>query len=314
MPIIEAVSDYSVSLEVDGVLSQEDYDALVERERVSETEPRCYMPTPKVVKALDFAFADELSADFSPPDELVQGLLTVGGGSVLFGDSNSGKTFLAIDLACAVARGIPWMGRQTEPGLVVYLAAESPASVRSRLQAYQQRYRLKLPNFVIVQSSIDLFEGDDDMFAIMHLIREVEEARGTKVRLVVGDTLARLSPGANESTGQDMGRVIRRIDLIRTECDVHFMLVHHSGKNASAGARGWSGLRAAVDTEIEVIDSAAGRCAEITKQRDLSTVRERVGFRLEPVTLGVTKWGTPATSCIVVPADAAKRQTGKRIS
>ena len=108
--------------------------------------------------------------------------------------------------------------------------------------------------------------------------------------------------------------MVRRFDRIRTECKAHFLLIHHSGKNAAAGSRGWSGVKAAVDTEIEVTDSPTGRCAEITKQRDLSTKGERIGFRLDPVTLGLTKWGAAATSCVVMPGDAPVRPTGKRLS
>ena len=66
---------------------------------------------------LSVAFADELPETFTPPDELVEGVLTAGDGSVLYGDSNSGKTFFVIDMAAAVARGARWMGRNTEPGL-----------------------------------------------------------------------------------------------------------------------------------------------------------------------------------------------------
>lgn len=263
---------------------------------------------------MDVAFADDLPNIFEPPDELVQGLLTTGAGSLLYGASNSGKTFLVIDIACAVARGVPWLDRRTEPGLVIYLATESPSSVRSRLQAYQQRHGVRVPNFAIVQNPIDLFDGDADTDAVIELVRSIEVERNQQVRLIVGDTLARLSAGANENAGQDMGLVVRRFDRIRTECNCHFMLVHHSGKAAAAGARGWSGIRAAMDTEIEVTDSAAGRCAEITKQRDLNTKGERIGFQLESVTLGSTKWGTPATSCVVMPAAAPKHQSGKRIS
>jgi hypothetical protein len=91
------------------------------------------------------------------------------------------------------------------------------------------------------------------------------------------------------------------------------LLIHHSGKNAAAGSRGWSGIRAAVDTEIEVTDSPTGRCCEITKQRDLPTKGERIGFKLEVVTLGQTKWGAPATSCVVTPSDAPAKKTGKRL-
>jgi len=269
---------------------------------------------PPIEYPLSVAFADELPDTFTPPDEIVEGVLTAGDGCILYGDSNSGKTFLVIDMACAVARGVPWMGKQTEPGLVVYLAAESPASVRSRLQAYQRHHGVKVPNFAIVQSPIDLFDGDADSDKLIQLVRQIEKQKGQPARLIVGDTLARLSAGANENAGQDMGLVVRRFDRIRTECKAHFLLIHHSGKNAAAGSRGWSGVRAAVDTEIEVTDSPAGRCCEITKQRDLSTKGDRMGFRLDPVTLGLTKWGAPATSCVVVPADAPAKQTGKRIS
>jgi KaiC/GvpD/RAD55 family RecA-like ATPase len=263
---------------------------------------------------LSVAFADELPDTFTPPDEIVQGVLTSGDGSVLYGDSNSGKTFFVIDLACAVARGVRWMGRHTEPGLVIYLAAESPASVKSRLQAYQRHHRVKVPNFAIVQSPIDLFDGDADTDAVIDVVRQLEKRSGQKARLIVGDTLARLSAGANENAGQDMGLVIRRFDRIRTECRAHFMLIHHSGKNAAAGSRGWSGVRAAVDTEIEVTDSPSGRCAEITKQRDLSSKGQRIGFRLAIVPLGETKWGAPAASCVVEPTEAPQKATGKRKS
>lgn len=263
--------------------------------------------------SLSVVFADDLPENFAPPDELVQGVLTAGDGSVLYGDSNSGKTFFVIDMAAAVARGADWMGRKTEPGLVVYLAAESPASVRSRLQAYQKHHAVRVPNFAIVQSPIDLFDGEADTDAVIHLVRQLEAQSGQRARLIVGDTLARLSAGANENAGQDMGMVIQRFDRIRTECKAHFMLIHHSGKNAAAGSRGWSGVRGAVDTEIEVTDSPAGRCAEITKQRDLPTKGERIGFKLETVELGQTKWGTPATSCIVAPADVPDKPKTKRM-
>ena len=263
---------------------------------------------------LSVAFADELPDTFTPPDELVEGVLTAGDGSVLYGDSNSGKTFFVIDMAAAVARGARWMGRNTEPGLVLYLAAESPASVRGRLQAYQRHHGVRVPNFAIVQSPIDLFDGDADTEAVIAVVRQLERQRGQKVRLIVGDTLARLSAGANENAGQDMGLVVRRFDRIRTACNAHFLLIHHSGKAAANGARGWSGIRAAVDTEIEVTDSPTGRCAEITKQRDLSTKGERIGFRLDTVTLGTTKWGAAATSCVVVPANAPDKPQGKRVS
>jgi putative DNA primase/helicase len=270
--------------------------------------------TPQAIAKLNVVFSDDLPPVYVPPEELVQGLLTEGAASMLFGDSNSGKTFLSIDMACAVARGVTWMGRKTEQGMVVYVAAESPASIRARLQAYQQHHACKVPNFAIVQSPLDLYSSEKDTDALIQLVHHIEKQRGQKAKLIIGDTLARLSAGANENSGEDMGLVVRRIDRIRSECHAHFLVIHHSGKAAINGARGWSGIRAAVDTEIEVSDGPAGRCAEITKQRDLPGKGDRLGFRLEAVSLGLTKWGDPASTCVVVQIEApARKPKGKRM-
>jgi putative DNA primase/helicase len=258
--------------------------------------------------------ASELPAVFQAPDEILEGVFTAGAGSIVYGDSNSGKTFLLIDMACSIARGLKWMGRNTEPGLIIYLATESPSSIISRIQAYQSYHGVIVPNFAIVQNPIDLFSHDSDTNLLIKVIKQVEEETGQTARLIIGDTLARLSAGANENAGQDMSLVVKRFDRIREETKAHFCLIHHCGKNAAAGARGWSGVRAAVDTEIEVTDTADGRCCEITKQRDLGTKGERVGFRLEPIQLGVTKWGAPATSCIVLDADAPIKKASTKNS
>lgn len=262
---------------------------------------------------LSIVWANDLPSEFTPPDEIVEGLLTAGDISMFYGDSNSGKTFLAIDLCASVARGVPWQGLSVEQGIVVYLAAESPSSVQSRLQAYQLHHRCRVPNFCIVKNPIDLFDGAGDTNKIIQLVHQIEAERDQKVLLIVGDTLARLSAGANENAGQDMGVVVRHLDRIKTECKAHIAIIHHCGKAQANGARGWSGIRAAIDTEIEVTDTPAGRVAEITKQRDLPTKGKRIGFRLEPVTLGLSKWGTPSTSCIVVSEDAPAQQPLKRM-
>lgn len=88
------------------------------------------MQIPPFNYPLSITFADDLPDTFSPPDEILEGLLTTGDSSVIFGASNSGKTSLALDIGCAIASGSSWMGRRTEKGLVIYVAAESPASVK----------------------------------------------------------------------------------------------------------------------------------------------------------------------------------------
>jgi RecA-family ATPase len=160
-------------------------------------------------------------------------------------------------------------------------------------------------------------DGDADATAIISLIEDLEREHGEKVALVIGDTLARIAAGANENSGEDMAVVLKHADVIRSATGAAFLWIHHSGKDQAKGMRGWSGIRAAIDTEIEVtVDEATGvRTAEITKQRDLPGKGTRIGFRLETVHLGVNQWGTARTSCVVVPADAPpKREQGRRQS
>lgn len=262
--------------------------------------------------------ADTPVDDIQFDDELVEGTIGKAAMAVLYGDSNSGKTFLAIDLSASIERGTPWMGRNTDDGLVLYLATEAAASVQLRAGAYRRRHGAKLlQGLVIVQSPINLFDGQADVRAVLELVLELEQLHGRKCALIVGDTLARIAAGANENSGEDMGVVLKNADAIRAGSGATFLWVHHTGKDAAKGMRGWSGMRAAIDTEIEVTvdDSTGQRVAEITKQRDLPGKGDRIGFRLETVPMGVNRWGTERTSCVVVPDLAPpKPQRGKRPS
>ncbi|MFM0046325.1 helicase RepA family protein [Paraburkholderia sediminicola] len=265
------------------------------------------MPRPrdpqKAREALGVVMFEDMGSDFEAPEELIEGFLTKGAGSILYGDSNSGKTFLAIDIACAVARGEPWMDRRVEQGLVIYVASESPASVRSRVQAYAKHHKCKVPNLAIVEKPVNLWSSEDDARNLIAAIKSVEAQTGQKAALIIGDTLARMSAGANENSGEDMGLVVSRFDLIRAETGAHFLLIHHSGKDATKGARGHSCLRAAIDTEVEVRDTAEGKFATVTKQRDLAGKGNRIGFSLKVLEMGRNQWGSPATSCVVEQED-----------
>src|SRR5439155_18507176 len=55
---------------------------------------------------------------------LVEGLLPLGGLSLLAAKPKVGKSTLARNLALAVARGEPFLDRAVRPGPVVYLALE----------------------------------------------------------------------------------------------------------------------------------------------------------------------------------------------
>ena len=187
--------------------------------------------------------------------------------------------------------------------------------MKRRLRAYQRHHGCRVPGFVIVKSPINLFDGAADTAAVIATVRELERKHGAKVSLIIGDTLARISAGANENSGEDMGVVLRNADAIREATGATFLWIHHCGKDQARGMRGWSGVRAAVDTEIEITeDKATGlRSAEITKQRDLPGKGDRLGFRRKRL-LRRNRWGTPRGSCVVIATDAPEKRKPGRTS
>lgn len=290
----------------------------VDFERMDATAEALRQESTALVRKLAYVEAANLpDVDAEFDDELIENTLGRATMAVMYGDSNSGKTFAAIDIGASICRAVTWLGRNCDSGFVVYLATEAAASVELRLKAYQRHHGVRVPGFIIVQSPINLFDGDADTTAVIALVEEIERDHGVKAVLIIGDTLARISAGANENSGEDMGVVLKHADAIRGATGATFLWIHHCGKDQARGMRGWSGMRAAIDTEIEVtVDDATGsHVAEITKQRDLSGKGDRVGFRLEAVNLGVNRWGSLRGSCVVLPTDApVKTARGKRPS
>ena len=258
-----------------------------------------------VMDKLQVVFGDQLSSDYEAPDELVEGLMTIGSSVVVYGDSNSGKTFWALSVATAIATGSDCYGRKTDPGLVVYLASEAPASIRSRMQAIKKFHGCSLENLAMVPVPMNFYSGAQDAHDVIEMVRAIEKIKGKPVRLIIGDTLARMSAGANENSGEDMGPVMARFDQVATATGAAMMIIHHNGKDAARGARGWSGIRAHIDTEIEVTEKEGTRSVSVTKQRELPSKGETIYFRLEVVEMGTSKFGGPATTCVAIPDDDA---------
>lgn len=223
---------------------------------------------------------------------LVKGLLDQGAMTVLYGASNTGKTFVAMDMAFHIAAGLAWGGMKVTPGFhVVYVAAEGGIGARKRAAALRRKYGSAADGrFHFLLAPVDLFRADADLHPLIAAIA----ALGVPVGLVVIDTLSRAMAGGDENASTDMGALVKHLDALRKASGAHLLAVHHSGKDAMKGARGWSGLRAATDTEIEIID---GQIA-VRKQRDLDQ-EWTAAFFLDVVELGRDEDGDPVTSCTV---------------
>lgn len=233
---------------------------------------------------------------------LVKGILDHGALSILYGQSNVGKSFVAIDLAYHITLGTPWFGKKTDKGAALYVAAEGGGAIRKRLMAFERHHKLSVEApLALVPSSINLLDPAADTGRLIEAIKRAGVECGLGVRFVVIDTLARAIAGGNENEGQDMGALLSNLDLIRQVTGAHVMAIHHSGKDITRGARGHSSLRAALDTEMEIVDGKI----RITKQRDLDAVGP-IDFELKTLELGRDLDGDPITSCVVVEKQKAE--------
>jgi len=222
----------------------------------------------------------------------VKGVLPKAELAVVFGPSGSGKSFVVFDMAASIATGAPWQGRKTTKGKVVFVLAEGAMGFRNRLLAYAKTHAGAFPGVRIIGSAPNLLGEQDHLL----LANEIESSGGAD--LIVIDTLAASSPGADENAAKDMGKVIDHCKRLHQATEATVLLIHHSGKDESKGARGWSGLRAAADAEIEVNRYSDDRTATVTKLKD-GEDGAKFAFRLVPVEIAFDADGEPVNSCIV---------------
>jgi len=216
--------------------------------------------------------------------------------SMLYGPSNAGKTFVALDIAMHIAACKPWRGLRVNGGPVLYIAAEGGAGIRNRLSAIKRdRPEMESVPFTLLPIVLDL-HGQGDALAICEVMPDEAPA------LVVVDTLARSMGQGDENTAKDAAMFVRNCDLIREVTGAHVMVIHHTGKDEERGARGSSALRAAVDNEIQV---TADWEIISRKQRD-QEAPESLHFKLRSVCLGVDEDGVPVTSAVVDAAEPPK--------
>jgi hypothetical protein len=222
----------------------------------------------------------------------VKGLIAEGPGvGMIFGESTAGKSFVAIDLGLSVALGREWNGLRVKPGRVFYIAAEGGGGIPKRIEAYGKHHGLDLDAapFGVIEAAPN-FREEADPKAIAEVIGCAD--------LIFVDTLAQVTAGGNENSGEDMGKVISYTQELSKATGAVVVIIHHAGKDASRGARGWSGVKAAVDFEIAVERNGDTRRAKVTKSKD-GDGDGAWPFKLTRVDLGIDEDGESVNSCVV---------------
>lgn len=228
------------------------------------------------------------------PQPLIQGVLDLDTTSWMIGKPGSYKSFVALDMAACVGRGIDWHGHATAKGTVVYLVAEGARGIKLRARAWRATYG-RMDNVLFLPRPVQA--ADREAWAVL-----IEACRRIAPVLIVIDTQARVTVGLDENDNSEMMRYVERADALKRATRACVLTVHHIGRNGT-DARGASSIDGAQDAELRVARTTDRRVTlHMDKQKDQDDTAS-IDLELSPVSGGTDEQtGRDLSSLVVVRA------------
>jgi hypothetical protein len=220
---------------------------------------------------------------------LVDKMLPAGGLSLLVAKPKVGKSTTARNAALAVARGEPFLSRETAPGPVVYLALEEK---RSEVQAHFQRMGAsEEPVFVHV--------GGAPQEALDALRAAIEAHKAT---LAIVDPLLRLVRLRDANDYAEVTAALEPLLLLARDTGCHILACHHLGKMEREGGDailGSTALFASVDTALLLRRRESGRVASSIQRYGVDLPPTLLAFDAET---GIVGAGPPVAEAELAQA------------
>jgi hypothetical protein len=225
-------------------------------------------------------------------EDLVAGLIPAGGLAMFVAKPKVGKTTLAYTLALAVARGEPFLERQTLKGCVLFVALEEK---KQKLRDTFKRMGVASDDALYFHAS----RAPED--AISWLARA---AKRYKPKLIIVDTLQRFVRLPDLNDYASVTNATEPVIEISRSTGAAVVFTHHANKHGTEGGDevlGSTGLFAFVDTLVTLRRSGVRRTV---------WTRQRYGEDLEESVLTMdASTGLIATSGTREEADQADAET-----
>ncbi len=212
-------------------------------------------------KVLPFRTTQEVK-ELESPEWLIENILPNGVIAMLYGEENSHKTFITIDMALSVASGNQYHGRAVAQGAVIYVAAEGGSPIRKRIEAWEKEANVTIENCDWLLEPFVL----DDPDSAQRLLASICN-RGSEPKLVIFDTLNWCMQG-EENAAPAMGAVLRTLKQLTTELGCTALVVHHTPKGNDRTHRGSGALSAGVATNLNVEYNGNVTVLNCIKQKD----------------------------------------------
>jgi hypothetical protein len=183
---------------------------------------------------------------------VVSGLLASGETSLLIAPPFGGKSALLAHVAVHVAAGRSWFGRPiVAPGPTLIIAGERLSEMRRRVAALAAELGVKPAVMIASGANLDLCARGATV-RLMETVFEFEQHCGEPPALIGFDTLAALTPGADEISAADMTTAMQTIRSVAERFSAHALVVHHCPLDNPGRSRGHSSIDGAADVLIGV--------------------------------------------------------------
>lgn len=241
--------------------------------------------------SFDAKFVGRDALDAIPdPEPLIDGILDAAAFGLLVGQSGSFKSFLALDWACSIATGTPWLGHAVAQGRVLYCAGEGVLGIKKRIHAWEAQNGVRANDVTVFTEAFDI--GLEDGVAFTAFLQRMA---ADPPNLIVFDTLNRYAEGHDESAAKDMSVVNGNVAKLIAATGAHVLVVHHTTKAGDKTGRGSGAVFAAADQAWAVTREGTDTqiVLETTKSKNDAPPKDR-GLGLESV----------GGSLVIVPGDA----------
>lgn len=226
---------------------------------------------------------------------LIKNIIPSDSVGMVFGASQAFKSFVTLDAALHVARGLPWLGRRTKQGPVIYIAAEGGSGIWKRIEAWHKARRLIFDDSVplrVLPLAVDL---RTDAWRVV----EAVQVLGIHPAMVVVDTVSQTYSG-EENSASDMAGYLRELGTrFRALWNCAVALIHHAGHSNTERPRGSSAILANLDWAHGVFRDEKEMLATLmcAKQKDGEPFQDMT-FALTSQQLGTDEDGDKVTSLV----------------
>lgn len=206
-----------------------------------------------------FEFVRVSDMELKPAQWVIRDYLERGTTSEIFGDPETLKSFIAVDMACCAATGTGFHGHAVEfRGPVFLIVGEGFNGISRRLHAWAIRSGITLADIPVFVSKVSAAIGDPESVAnVRAAIGALAEKYGTPAMIVI-DTLARNYGDGDENSTSDMNKFISGLDTLRDAFNCAMLVIHHTGHADKNRARGAMALRGSLDFEYKAVRDESG--------------------------------------------------------